>query len=151
MRHSREQHLEQHNNYNGHQNRDFRGYLPTHLAQTTGNCKSNLPLDQLIECRSLCSMYKQFHQRCCILLEPPLQFGQSHSYSTRTSSSFSRIVRCNLNFSQNFFRSRVTHWWNSLPSGVPSALLLMQLHRTWNIVTLGSYLIFVSFVLLCCS
>ena len=51
-----------------------------------------LPLDQFIKFRSICSMYKQFHQRCCIPLEPPIQFGQSHSHYTRTSSSFARIV-----------------------------------------------------------
>ena len=75
-----------------------------------------LPLDQFIKFRSVCSMYKQFHQRRCIPLEPPIQFGQSHSHYTRTSSSFARIVRYNLNFSQRFFRYRVTQWWNSLPS-----------------------------------
>ena len=34
-----------------------------------------LPLDQFIKFCSICSMYKQFHQRCCIPLEPPIQFG----------------------------------------------------------------------------
>ena len=68
-----------------------------------------LPLNQLIKFRSLCSMHKQFHQRRCIPLEPLIQFGQSHSYNTRTSSSFARIVQYKLKFSQRFFRYRVTH------------------------------------------
>ena len=75
-----------------------------------------LPLDQFIKLRSICSMYKQFHQRCCIPLEPPIQFGQSLSHYTRTFSSFARIVRYKVKFSQRFFRYRVTQWWNSLPS-----------------------------------
>ena len=75
-----------------------------------------LPLDQFIKFRSVCSMYKQFHQGHSIPLEPPIQFGQSHSHHTRTSSSFTGIVRFNLKFSQRFFRYRVTQWWNSLPS-----------------------------------
>ena len=61
-----------------------------------------LPLNQFIKFRSVCSMYKQFHQGRCIPLEPPIQFGQSHSHHTRTSSSFARIVRYNLNFSKVF-------------------------------------------------
>ena len=75
-----------------------------------------LPLDQFIKFRFVCSMYKQFHQGHSIPLEPPIQFGQSHSHHTRTSSSFAGIVRFNLKFSQRFFRYRVTQWWNSLPS-----------------------------------
>ena len=55
-----------------------------------------LPLDQFIKFRSVCSMYKQFHQGHSIPLEPPIQFGQSHSHHTRTSSSFAGIVRFNL-------------------------------------------------------
>ena len=72
-----------------------------------------LPLNQFIKFRSVCSMYKQFHQGRCIPLEPQIQFGQSHSHHTRTSS-FARIVRYNLNFSQRFFRNRVTQWWTEL-------------------------------------
>ena len=34
---------------------------------------------------------------CCIPSEPPIQFGQSHSHYTRTSSSFARIVCYKLN------------------------------------------------------
>ena len=74
------------------------------------------PLDQLINFHSLCSMHKQFHQRRCIPLEPPIEFGQSHSHNTRSSSSFARIVWYKLSFSQRFFRYRATQWWNSLLS-----------------------------------
>ena len=49
-----------------------------------------LPLEYLIQYRCVRSLYQQFHQSCCISLEPPLQFGQSHSHST--FSSFVRIV-----------------------------------------------------------
>jgi len=75
-----------------------------------------LPLDQFIKFRSVCLIYKQFHPRRCIPLEPPIQFGQSHSHYTKTSSSFVRIVQYSLNFSQSFFCYRVTQWRNSLPS-----------------------------------
>ena len=75
-----------------------------------------LPMYLLIKFRSLCSMHKQFNQRRCIPLEPPIQFGQSHSHNTRASSSFARIVRYKLKISQRFLRYRETQWWNSLPS-----------------------------------
>ena len=73
-------------------------------------------INSLNSALTICSMYRQFHQRCCIPLESPIQFGQSHSHYTRTSSSFARIVQYKLNFSQRFFHYRVTQWWNSLPS-----------------------------------
>ena len=75
-----------------------------------------LPLDQFIKFHSMCSMYKQFNQNCCIPLEPPIQFGKSHSHYTRTFSSFARIVRYKLNFSQRYFCYRAAQWWNFLPS-----------------------------------
>ena len=116
-----------------------------------------LPLDQFIKFRSICSMYKQFHQRCCIPLEPPIQFGQSHSHYTRTSSSFARIVRYELNFSQKLFRYRVTQWWNSLPSqfaNLPFNTFVNAVRSYFeHCDTLGSYLIFVVFMIcmLCCN
>ena len=99
-----------------------------------------LPLDQFIKFCSICSMYKQFHQRCCIPFEPPIQFGQSHSHYTRTSLSFARIVRYKLNFSQRFFHYRVTQpsggtlYHPSLPISL-LILLLMQSNHISNIVT----------------
>ena len=40
MRYSYDQHLKQHNGYQNRDFRDFRGYFPTHSAQTTS--KSNM-------------------------------------------------------------------------------------------------------------
>ena len=45
---------------------------------------------------------------------PPLQFGRSLQYGTRTmSANFVHIERCRLSSTQKLIKS--THWWNSLP------------------------------------
>ena len=53
-----------------------------------------LPLPCFIQFRSLCLMSHQYHQFKCIPLEPPIVFGRTSSYSTRTPAYFANIPIC---------------------------------------------------------
>ena len=80
-----------------------------------------LPLPCFIQFRSLCLMYRQYHQFKCIPLEPPIVFGRTSSYCTRTPVYFANIpVSCNscLSSPRCFFHFKASQWWNSLPSSV---------------------------------
>ena len=59
-----------------------------------------LPLSYFIQFKSLCLMY---HQVKCIPLEPPIVFGGTTSYSTRTPVYFVNIPMFRLCFTQRFF------------------------------------------------
>ena len=61
-----------------------------------------LPLPCFIQFRSLCLMYRQYHQFKCIPLEPPIVFGRTFSYSTRTPAYFANIPMFRLSFPQRF-------------------------------------------------
>ena len=50
-----------------------------------------LPLPYFIQFKSLCLMYHHYHQVKCIPLEPPIVFGATTSYSTRTPVYFANI------------------------------------------------------------
>ena len=54
------------------------------------------------------------HGHHCIAQCPPLQFGRSLQYGTRTMlAKFVHIERYRLSSTQKLIKS--THWWNSLP------------------------------------
>ena len=79
-----------------------------------------LPLEYLILKRCLCLINHQYHGYRCIALCPSLQFGQFHQYGTRVRSTSAHIERYRLSYTQNHFRYKFTHWWNSLPQHVTS-------------------------------
>ena len=72
-----------------------------------------LPFELLVQHRSLCPMNKLFKFQC-IPLDPPIVFGRIHSHQTRTRVFFAQPVRCRFSFTQRYFRSRATLWWNAL-------------------------------------
>ena len=76
-----------------------------------------LSVDSSIQHRCNAVMYKYYtsDHNNCILLNPPIQFGQQSIYSTRTCPYFAAVHRFKLSFSQKFFRSKGVYWWNSLP------------------------------------
>ena len=61
-----------------------------------------LPLPCIIQFRSLCLMYQQYHHFNCIPLEPPIVFGRTPSYNTRTPAYFANIPKFHLSFPQCF-------------------------------------------------
>ena len=63
---------------------------------------------------TLCGMLDQYTSRG-ILLNPSIQFGRQHTYSTRCPAHFTMIDRCRLALSKHHFRQKATSWWNSLP------------------------------------
>ena len=48
-------------------------------------------------------------------LDPPIVFGSTHSYHTKTSAIFAQPMRCRLSFARKHFRYKSTMWWNALP------------------------------------
>ena len=78
-----------------------------------------LPLQQLIQFRSVGMMYHQYHHSRGIPLLPPITFGRCQSvYDTRVSDHFANPERFRLGFSQSFFRFKASNWWNSIPSSL---------------------------------
>ena len=77
-----------------------------------------MPLPCFIQFKSLCSMYRQYHHFKCIPLEPPIIFGGTSLYCTRTPVYFATVPMFRLSFPQRFFRFKATQWWNSLPFSV---------------------------------
>ena len=77
-----------------------------------------LPLPCFIQFRSLCLMYRQYHQFKCFPLEPPIVFGRTSSYCTRTPVYFANVPVSRLSFPRRFFRFKASQWWNLLPSSV---------------------------------
>ena len=76
-----------------------------------------LSVDSLIQhhCNVLMYRYYNSERNNCILLNPPIQFGQQSIHSTRTRPYFATIQHFWLSFSQKFFRSKGVYWWNTLP------------------------------------
>jgi len=76
------------------------------------------PWYSITDCDVMMYRYYTSEHNNCILLNPPIQFGQQSSYLTRTCSYFAAINRFKLSFSQKFFRFKGVHWskWNCLPS-----------------------------------
>ena len=62
-----------------------------------------LPLPCFIQFRSLCLMYRQYHHFKCIPLEPPIVFGRTSSYCTRTPVYFANVPVSCLSFPRRFF------------------------------------------------
>ena len=63
-----------------------------------------LPLQQLIQFRSVGMMYHQYHHSRGISLFPPVKFGRCQSsYDTRVADHFVNPERFHLSFSQRFF------------------------------------------------
>jgi len=77
-----------------------------------------LSLDSLVQHCALSVMYHHNVDQDCVVLNPPLQFGTSHLYDTQTPSYFCYVSRCKTGFGQQLFRTKVTGWWNSLPSSL---------------------------------
>lgn len=76
-----------------------------------------LPLQQLIEFRSVGMMFHQYHRSRGIPLSPPIKFGRCQlSYNTRVATQFANPERFHLSFSQRFFRCKASNWWNSISS-----------------------------------
>ena len=70
-----------------------------------------LPLQQLIQFRSVCVMYHQYHHTRGIPLSPPIKFGHCQSlYHTRTANNFANPERFHLTFLQRFFRYQASNW-----------------------------------------
>ena len=76
-----------------------------------------LPIEFLVQHRSLCAMHNQFRFQCS-QLEPPIVFGYSHSHATRSSALFIRPVCCHLSNTQRFFHFKTMQWWNSLTENI---------------------------------
>ena len=75
-----------------------------------------LPLNFFIQYHALNVMYKYYADDQYVSLDPAIIFGHQHSYSTRAPPHFANVVRCQLSFTNKFFRSSATSWWNKLPN-----------------------------------
>ena len=88
-----------------------------------------LTVSSLIKYRCLCALHKIYLGNG-IVLDPPIVFGTSHEYCTRSSNKSIQPVLCRLSKTKKLFRCSVTHWWNDLPDDVvltstfPSILVL---------------------------
>ena len=79
-----------------------------------------LPVDTLIQYRTLCTMH-QLHHRTFNLLDPSILFGPQHTYSTRCPPTFANTARCRFSRTQTFFRYQGAKWWNNLPASIIAA------------------------------
>ena len=77
-----------------------------------------LPLPCFIRFKSLCLMYCQYHHFECIPMKPPIIFGRTSLYCTRTPVYFATVPMFRLGFPQRFFHFKATQRWNSLPFSV---------------------------------
>ena len=77
-----------------------------------------LPLPCFIRFKSLCLMYCQYHHFECIPMKPPIIFGRTSLYCTRTPVYFATVPMFRLGFPQQFFHFKATQRWNSLPFSV---------------------------------
>ena len=73
-----------------------------------------LSVQNLIKQSTLSSMYCQHHYQSCLKLNPPIQFGCGHSYSTGTNRHFASILRFSPAFGKNSFQYKDITWWNAL-------------------------------------
>ena len=76
-----------------------------------------LTVSSLIKYRCLCALHKIYHGDG-IVLDPPITFGTSNTYCTRSSNRFIQPELCRQSHTKKLFRHSVTHWWNDLPEDV---------------------------------
>ena len=62
-----------------------------------------LSVQDQIKKLTVSSMYRQCHHQSCLKLNPLIQFGSRHSYSTRTNRHFANIMRFSTTFGQRSF------------------------------------------------
>ena len=74
-----------------------------------------LSVQNQIKQSTLFCTYRQCHYQTCLKLNPPIQFGTKHSYSTRTNRHFANITRFSTAFGQKSFHYKGSTWWNALP------------------------------------
>ena len=79
---------------------------------------------------------KKFNGKPCMVLNPPIVFGQQHSYSTCCKDSF---ATCRFAISPQFFHSSATFLW--ILSLLPHVLFTttMILYSLLRIFTLDSF------------
>jgi len=79
-----------------------------------------LSVPSLIQHQCLLKLYRHYHAETenTILLQPPIKFGRQSSYETKTAPYFAVPCRFRLSFTQRFFRSKGTYWWNNVPTFV---------------------------------
>ena len=100
-----------------------------------------LPLRKLIQLHSVHLMYCQYHCTKCIPLMAPIEFGSCQScYDTRTAVHFANPTRFRFTFSQNFFRSAASQWWNNLPTSLYCVIKGKCLNKFYN--GYNAYLLF---------
>ena len=74
-----------------------------------------LSVQNQIKQSTLSCMYRQYRYETCLKLNPPIQFGTTHSHSTRTNRQFANIMRFSTAFGQKSFHCKGTTWGNTLP------------------------------------
>ena len=63
-----------------------------------------LPISHQIRLRSVCAMFHYYRQgRRCLLLDPPIQFGQQHLYQTHCRKDFASVALCHLASTNRIF------------------------------------------------
>ena len=77
-----------------------------------------LPISCQIKLRSVAAMSHYYRQKGCLLLYPPILYGQQHSYRTRCREYFASVDLCQLANTKRHFCFAATTWWNSLPSSL---------------------------------
>ena len=69
-----------------------------------------LSVQNQIKQSTLSCMYRQYRYETCLKLNLPIQFGTTHSHSTRTNRQFANIMRFSTAFGQKSFRCKGTTW-----------------------------------------
>jgi len=77
-----------------------------------------LSVQSLIQHHCLLMLHRHYHSDVenTIQLRPPIKFDKQSCYDTRTAPYFAAPNWYRLSFTQKFFRSKGTYWWNNLPS-----------------------------------
>lgn len=78
-----------------------------------------MPLIELLA--GICAMFSYYHNKSkpCLVLNPPILFGQQHDYYKCCKNSFANLqLDCHLSSTKKFFRSSMTSWWNSLTNAM---------------------------------
>ena len=75
-----------------------------------------LPLRSMIQYRTLCTIHHQYFQAQHTPMVPPLLFGRQYQYATHTYHT--TVCPATEVFSQRFFISQATHWWNAVPNDI---------------------------------
>jgi len=88
-----------------------------------------LNFSQLIQFHLVCVMFHQYHKSKGTLLQPPIQFGNTSSYHTRTQPHFANLSRRRLSQTKQFFRHTATTTWNNLESSVKLTTSFAKFYR----------------------